>query len=412
MLGNYYRNLWQQTPDIGRATFPWDLLRGFSHGAVNAVPATFALFVAIQYFDATMLQKSAIAGANFMGLLLSLPYAAWSPAIKKRAYRCFIPMLGATLGLLGAAWAQTATVYTWCVVAFGIGFTISVPVLTAIYRDNYADAVRGRVFGITTVFSVTSGLVLQYVGGQILDVDLEWYRYVFTAIAVMVLLGAFAIVRMPCVQIEHDLTENPLSYYGLLRDHHTFRYVLIAWFLFGAANLGLMPQRIEYLTQPEYGLEFNPALLFLIVGVTVEGARLLSIQVWAYLFDHYNFIKLRVYMTGFLLAHALIFYNVKSVPLLILGAACQGIAFGGGIIAWTLWVTKFAPKDKTAQFMAIHTFTTGMRGSVVPLFGYLCVAWVGIHATVWISATMTAISMLMLWRIVDLPTRLDPVSAK
>ena len=411
MIRRYYQNLWRQTPALGRATFPWDLLRGLSHGAVSAVPATFALYVAIEYFEATVFQKSAIAGAAFLGLLFSLPYAAWSPVIKRRALRCFFPLLGAAAGLLGASVARSAMSYTLCIVVFGVCFNLSVPVLTAIYRDNYAGSIRGRIFGITTVFSVLAGLCVQFAGGRALDTTLEAYRGVFAGISVMVVVGAFAILRMPSNQREGEVPENPFSYFALLREHRTFSYVLAAWFLFGAANLGLMPQRIEYLTQPEYGLELNPALLFLVVGVTVEGTRLLAIQVWAYLFDHFNFIKLRVFMTGFLLAHLLVFFHAKSIPVLLLGAALQGCAFGGGVIAWTLWVTKFAPKELTIQFMAIHTFSTGLRGAVVPLLGYWLVASVGIHATVWMAAGLTAFSMAMMWRIAALPTRVVPVAA-
>ena len=88
MLGRYYRDLWQQTPPLARATFPWDLVRGVAHGAVAILPATLALYVAIEYYDASVLQKSAISGAHFLGLLLSLPYAAWSPAIGSRQVRC------------------------------------------------------------------------------------------------------------------------------------------------------------------------------------------------------------------------------------------------------------------------------------------------------------------------------------
>jgi MFS family permease len=302
--------------------------------------------------------------------------------------------------------------YTYSVVAFGLFFNLSIPVLTAIYRDNYADIIRGRVFGITTSAAVISGIITQYVGGQVLDLSLEWYRYVFSALSFLVAVGAFAIVRMPSNHQGNDLLGNPLSYFGLLRKYTMFRYVLIAWFLFGAANFALMPQRIEYLTQPEYGLEYNAALVFLVVGVSVECARLLAIQVWAYLFDHFNFIKLRILITSFILAFLLVFFHAKSLPMLMLGAALQGCAFGGGIIAWTLWVTKFAPKEQTTQFMAIHTFATGVRGTIAPLVGYGLAGHFGIHTAVWFSVSLTIVSMAMLWRIAGQPIRMAGVSSE
>ncbi len=399
MIARYYKNLWRQMPPVGRTMFPWDILRGFSHGAVSAVPATFALVIAIKYFDATVLQKSAIASANFIGLLFSLPYTAWSPVVKRRTLRCFIPLVSAAACLLGAAWSRSGVQYTSCVVVFGICFNLSVPVLTAIYRDNYAGAIRGRIFGITTIVAVIAGLAVQGVGGIVLNASIEWYRYVFSALSISVLVGAAAILRMPSEQVSEDVPENPFLYFSLLHEHRTFLYVLIAWFMFGAANLALMPQRFEYLIQPEYGFEFNAWQVFLVTGVTVECARLLAIQVWAYLFDHFSFIKLRIVMTGLMLAFLLVFFHAKSLPMFMVGSALQGCAFGGGIIAWTLWVTKFAPKELTTQFMAVHTFSTGIRGAIVPLLGYWLVGWVGIHTAVWFSTALTFASMVILWRI-------------
>jgi MFS family permease len=98
--------------------------------------------------------------------------------------------------------------------------------------------------------------------------------------------------------------------------------------------------------------------------------------------------------------------------MLMLGAALQGCAFGGGIIAWTLWVTKFAPKEQTTQFMAIHTFATGVRGTIAPLVGYGLAGHFGIHTAVWFSVSLTIVSMAMLWRIAGQPIRMAGVSSE
>ena len=46
-----------------------------------------------------------------------------------------------------------------------------------------------------------------------------------------------------------------------------------------------------------------------------------------------------------------------------------GTAQGGGMIAWQLWVTRLAPKDKAPRYMAVHTFLTGIRRVCTPLVG-------------------------------------------
>ena len=50
--------------------------------------------------------------------------------------------------------------------------------------------------------------------------------------------------------------------------------------------------------------------------------------------------------------------------------ALQGLAFGGGKIFWSLWVTKIAPEEKASTYMSIHMALTGLRGSLAPFIGY------------------------------------------
>ena len=56
--------------------------------------------------------------------------------------------------------------------------------------------------------------------------------------------------------------------------------------------------------------------------------------------------------------------RVSSATALIMigGAIIFGISYGGGDVAWSLWVTKFAPPERVADYMSIHTFLTGARG--------------------------------------------------
>ena len=42
-------------------------------------------------------------------------------------------------------------------------------------------------------------------------------------------------------------------------------------------------------------------------------------------------------------------------------------------MAWSLWVTKFAPPGRVADYMSVHTFLTGVRGVMAPLFAFFAV---------------------------------------
>ena len=48
------------------------------------------------------------------------------------------------------------------------------------------------------------------------------------------------------------------------------------------------------------------------------------------------------------------------------GAAIWGVGRGGGQIAWSIGVLKFAPASKEANYLGLHTFLTGVRGAIAP----------------------------------------------
>jgi MFS family permease len=83
-----------------------------------------------------------------------------------------------------------------------------------------------------------------------------------------------------------------------------------------------------------------------------------------------NFFALRVTLNiGFAIG-ILAFFTTNSLPGLIAGAVVYGISNAGGDVAWSLWVTKFAPPGRVADYMSVHTFLTGVRGVLAPAFAF------------------------------------------
>jgi MFS family permease len=64
------------------------------------------------------------------------------------------------------------------------------------------------------------------------------------------------------------------------------------------------------------------------------------------------------------------FFTGDSLTGLVAGAVFIGIANAGGDLAWSLWVTKVAPAERTAEYMTVHTFLTGVRGVLAPFAGF------------------------------------------
>jgi len=157
------------------------------------------------------------------------------------------------------------------------------------------------------------------------------------------------------------------------------------------------PLRVEYLANPKYGVRIHGDLLTagtiaLFTGVIPNIARLILNPIWGWLFDRMNFFVLRITLNiGFVMG-IISFFATGSLAGLVLGAVFFGISNAGADVAWSLWVTKFAPPDRVADYMSVHTFFTGVRGLAAPLAAFYLVSRFPLSAIGWLSVGLIVIA--------------------
>jgi MFS family permease len=169
--------------------------------------------------------------------------------------------------------------------------------------------------------------------------------------------------------------------------------------LMGFANLMMLPLRVEYLANPKYHagqVAMSVGMVAFLTGVIPNLARLVLSPVWGYLFDHMNFFALRVTLNCGFATGILAFFLSDSFWGFVAGAIVFGISNAGGDVAWSLWVTKFAPPDRVADYMSAHTFLTGVRGVLAPLCGFYLVKLWPLGALAAVSSALIAAATLLL----------------
>ena len=176
-----------------------------------------------------------------------------------------------------------------------------------------------------------------------------------------------------------------------------FRLTIISWIFLGFATLMMAPLRVEYLANPKYGVRIHDQILSadmiaLLTGVIPNLARLVLNPIWGWLFDHKNFFVLRITLNLGFAAGIVSFFTTGSLAGLIVGGIVFGISNAGADVAWSLWVTKFAPPDRVADYMAVHTFFTGVRGVIAPLAAFYLVGAISPHLLGWISVGLILIA--------------------
>jgi MFS family permease len=273
--------------------------------------------------------------------------------------------------------------------------------MTQIYQENYPERERGKLFSRTFMIRIATAAVFSELAGRFLTGNLEFFRWLLVVFATAFTLAAFCLAEIPSRPLTASGGTHPFRALRFVRDDALFRRTLIMWMLMGFANLMILPLRVEYLANSKYGVTWNGAALTtaqiaLLVGVIPNLARLIMSPIWGRLFDRMNFFILRIVLNSGFALGMLSFFGGDHVAWLGLGAIIYGISNAGGDVAWSLWVTKFAPPERVADYMSVHTFFTGLRGVLAPVVAFWLVEHFSVTAISWLGAMMIVFATLLL----------------
>lgn len=373
-------------------TYYYERWRAVSSGIIESAGTTFLLLIAVRAFHAGTMPKALLASAANAGLLLS-------PWVVSRVQASGWPISRAMACLagIGAGCFFTAFLFPILpvfVVCSMLGLTAAsslIPLLTQMYQENYPAAQRGKLFSRAVMIRVGVAILFSHFAGQVLTGDIQRFPWLLLVFAGAFAFSSFCVMQCPTRRLGGSAGAHPLHALRFVKEDRLFRLTLLSWMIVGSANLMMMPLRVEYLANPKYGLHLDVAAIALFTSVAPNCARLVMSPIWGWLFDRANFFVLRIILNlGFILG-ILTFFTGTSLAGLWAGALIFGIATAGGDVAWSLWVTKFAPPERVADYMAVHTCFTGLRGLIAPMVGFHLVAHFGIG---WMGVVSAGISLI------------------
>lgn len=378
-------------------TFRHERWRAISAGIIESAGITFLLLIAVRWFEAGAISKALVAGGGSFGLLISpfivtgISTLGWTASLAASR----LALMGAALFMLMAI-LPTLPVF---VVGSMLGMAASsaaVPLFTHIYHENYPEKVRGQLFSSTAMIRIATTAIFSEAAGRVLFSDIHYFRWLLVTFAAAFAFASYHLRRCPSSVIPADEGGHPFRSLRFVKTDRVFRTTLIAWMFMGTANLMMLPMRVEYLANPRYGLHLSVTEVAFLTGVVPNVARLILSPLWGWLFDRMNFFVLRVALNiGFAIG-ILSFFTSDSLMGLILGGVVFGASNAGGDIAWSLWVTKFSPPERIADYMSVHTFFTGLRGVAAPLMAFQLVKTYALPTLGWFTAALIFISVLFL----------------
>ena len=390
-----------RVPLLARRTLIFDSIRSFAFGILETGPKTFFLLIAVRHFGASDAVKTLVSLPQAFGLiaaLLVIAYLARLPV--RRNLVAAAALVLAAAGFFAAAGASSLTWHVlWLIPASATG-AVTLPLYTAIIKENFPARLRGRLFAVELVLAMLGSALFHVVGGAILESSGDRFRVVVAAYGAANLVAATALLfvpsRRPRRAARAGRAVSPLAALALLWRDRAFGLTVGAWFLFGLGSLLVAPLRILFLTEPRYGFDLPAVQVAFIAGTVPDIMRLVFTPIWANLFDRFNFITVRVGLNLFSVLGIVLFFQLHSVPAAIVGSALMGAFNAGGMLAWNLWVTRFADRENTAAYMSVHTFATGMRMLLGATIGIHLASRTGAELVAWIAVGFVVLGTLAL----------------
>jgi hypothetical protein len=378
-------------------TFKLELARSLPQGFVETAFSTFAVFIAIRYFDLSAWKKGTIIASGSAGLLLSLFIVQF---IRRHGFS--VNKVAAVLWCISAAafvvagYSQdnASTFFSGTCMAY-LSLASASPLMAQIYRKHYSDEKRGHLFSLAALTRACVAALFGWLGG--LWLERHGFSPLYFGYATGCLLMALCVVSMAPVHLRKSNRIEWFNAFSHVGENPAFKKLLIVWMLLGLGNLIGWSLFVEYIGNPRYGYGFGADEVGLITSTIPMLAFIVCVVPWGSIFDRMPFYRVRATVNLFFLAGILIYYLGGNMLGLCIGIALHGVARAGGNIIWSLWTTRFAPADKVIEYQSVHSFLTGVRGVFAPLIAFTAANYLGPAWVAWASAILILAATLMTW---------------
>jgi MFS family permease len=388
-----------------------ECVRAVASGVLETASSTFLLLIAVRYFHSGQTAKGLLAASAQAGLALTPFVVHWVGRKGWRASRAAALFCGIGGGALLAsavvmsfsmrsgsgipAWLAESVFIAGNSLGMLCGGAV-VPLITQLYQDNYPDRRRGALFARAFMLRIATAAFFGLAAGKMLEYDFTFFLDLLYLFASASFLACVCLACAPARPLRREASAGPMHALRWVRRDPVFRRTLLLWMFVGFANLVMTPMRTEYLANPRYRLDFDPATIALLTLVIPCTVRFALSPVWGWLFDHVNFFRLRLAINAGFALGILTFFTGESLVGLFVGAVFYGVAGAGADVAWNLWVTKLARPDHVADYMSVHTLFTGLRGLVAPVVAFEAARCLPMWALGALTAALIVVGSLLI----------------
>lgn len=384
-------------------TYRYDCIRGAFQGLLDAGWMTLVLLIAIRVYSADATIKSIIAGSGFAGYFITpLTLSICSRTGLKASTLGGLCLIIGSCILFIAGFMHQLISYTCLIVGWRLWASQVAPFMIQIYASNYISKFQGKKLSTGLILAAFTGTIFAYFSGKLLNYNLHQSHIILWSMSGASLICGIMVYQMPSSKIEFKNVGSTFKNLSWIWRDHMFGQLLIAWSLSSFAHWMLVPMRIEYMVEPQYGLNATNDHVALMTFAIPAFGQILSTRLWGILFDRVHFIRVRLLVNLFYISGFLLFFYTKNISILALSSFIIGIAGGGAVLTWNIWTAKMTYPEQAPAYMSAQASVSGIRGFISPFVAYLILGQAGqasIYRVVWTSVCLILISNLFFMKI-------------
>lgn len=252
---------------------------------------------------------------------------------------------------------------------------------STIWHANYPAGARARITGRFAAVQVTLIALLGGALGNAMDADERAFRVMFPLGAAVALIGWWiwggirvrGHARLLFDEVNGNEREmpsfNPAAMVRVLAADRRYAVFMGLQFLLGIGNITSMAV-LALILRERFETDYSWSIR---VATSIPMLMMpLAIPFWAKLLDRTHIVHFRAIHSWLFVAALACLASAAYTGvfwIMIPFAVLKGVAFGGGVLGWTLGHLDFAPPGKASNYMGVHVTLTGVRGIIAWLAG-------------------------------------------
>jgi len=283
----------------------------------------------------------------------------------------------------GSAPALTAGlgVFLGAIVMLSAVDAVYLPLRNALVRANYAEGMRGRLFGVLSTVAKLSSVGSASAAGFLLHADPRWLRVAFPLaglfgmtehvlfsrirwhregrLAVRTTRGARAAWRA--------FREAWRNAARILREDRAFRTFEVGFMVYGMGLLASQPMIVIY-TESDLRLDYSHYTLAL--GVVEPLVHVVALSVLGRLMDRLGVVRTTALAFLLLTAYFALLLTVSGPVGFIAISGLLGLTMAAVNLGWNLGPLRFAPPGQARAYASVHMSFVGVRSVLAPALGF------------------------------------------